>query len=74
MGFRSLLHEHIFMMQTAEYGSLHNPIPDRQTGANLVGHGLTGRPGPNTACGLLVYSGLPNPESEISNRKLLDSP
>jgi hypothetical protein len=42
---RNLLHELIFMMQSAEYGSLHNPVPDRQTvsvlvGGNLLRHGL----------------------------------
>ena len=37
---RSLLHEPVFMMQAAEYGSLHNPVPDRQTVSVLVGGNL----------------------------------
>lgn len=37
---RSLLHEPVFMMQAAEYGSLHNPVADRQTVLVLVGGNL----------------------------------
>jgi hypothetical protein len=42
---RCLLHEPVFMMQAAEHGSLHNPVPDRQTVSVLVAgkmlrHGL----------------------------------
>ena len=42
---RSLLHEPLFMMQAAEYGSLHNPVPGRQTvsvfvAAKLLRHRL----------------------------------
>ena len=33
---RSLLHEPIFMVQAAEYGSLHNPVPNRKTVSVLV--------------------------------------
>jgi hypothetical protein len=41
----SLLDEARFVMQAAEYGSLHNPVSDRQTvsmfvGRDLVRHGL----------------------------------
>jgi len=35
--YRSLLHEPIFMMQAAGYGSLQNPVSDRQTVPVLVG-------------------------------------
>ena len=45
VSLRSLLHEPIFMMQAAKYGSLHNPVPDWQTVSvliegNLLRHGL----------------------------------
>src|SRR6516225_11257291 len=47
----SLLHEPIFMMQAAEYGSFHNSVAERQTvsvlvGRNLVRHGLRQTGGP----------------------------
>jgi hypothetical protein len=37
---RSLLHEPIFMMQAAEYGSPYDPAPNRQTVSVLVGGNL----------------------------------
>jgi len=40
LSLRGLLHEPLFMMQAAEYGSLHNPVPERQTMSVLVGGNL----------------------------------
>jgi hypothetical protein len=40
LSLRSLLHQPVFMMQAAEYGSLLNPVPDRQTVSVLVGGNL----------------------------------
>ena len=40
LSLRSLLHELVFMMRAAEYGSLLNPVPDRQTVSVLVGGNL----------------------------------
>jgi hypothetical protein len=43
------------MMQAAEYGSLHNPVSDRQS-VSVLGEAWSetgsGRPGPNAECGL----------------------
>src|SRR5215831_8396318 len=55
------------MMQAAKYGSLHNPVSERQPVSVLVGrdqirHGLR-RPGPNDECvppAVIVHGPIPN--------------
>jgi hypothetical protein len=53
----SLLREPIFVMQTADHGSLYNPVPARRNRCLCSLGGMrsemgSGRPGPNAACGL----------------------
>jgi hypothetical protein len=67
---RNLLYEPIFMMQSAEYGSLHNPVPTRQTVSALVRGSLLRRDhavqGLTPNAGSPGYSELSNPESSFA--------